>query len=163
MQEIWKDYNKDYQISNFGNVKNKISGQILRGTISKGYVIVHLTINDKSYKKSVHRLVAELFINNPENKPIINHIDGNKQNNIYTNLEWCTQAENMQHASRTGLINTITQGGKKCIQKNLEGNIVRYFNSIREAARAVNGSDEHICNVCKGQRKTAYGYMWEYQ
>ena len=116
--EIWKDidgYKGLYQVSNFGRVKSldrirfkyqykcqkKINmlykGKILSPGDSKGYFIVCLMINNKYKTISVHRLVAKAFIQNPENKPNINHIDFNPKNNHISNLEWCTQYENIHH------------------------------------------------------------------
>lgn len=85
-------------VSNYGNYKNK-HGIQLQGTTNKGYLLVY---TGKSQER-IHRLVAEAFIPNPENKEEINHIDGFKNNNFVENLEWATRLENMQHAVRTGL------------------------------------------------------------
>lgn len=72
-----------------------------------GYIFVMFNMNGKTYRKTVHRLVATCFIPNPENKEQVNHIDGNKSNNDISNLEWNTRSENMQHAFKTGLNNGI--------------------------------------------------------
>lgn len=122
-EEIWKDI-KDfegiYQISNLGRIKRlakRIYNEGLIGkkyfdskerilkpsTISKGYKGITLTKDKKRYSKKVHRLVAETFIPNPENKPQVNHIDCNKENNRIDNLEWCTNSENQIHAFKNGL------------------------------------------------------------
>lgn len=93
--EEWIQTKQDefYEVSNLGRVRH--DGRILSGSIqSDGYIRVN--IRGKSYPK--HRVVAEAFIDNPENKPFVNHIDGNKQNNQVDNLEWCTQSENVKHA-----------------------------------------------------------------
>lgn len=117
MEEIWKDiegYNGRYQVSNLGRVKSIITKgryeynppkvSILSGTIARGgYKRVLLTKNGKKTAESVHRLVAKAFIPNPENKPQINHIDGNKLNNCVDNLEWVTHQENQAHAWDNGL------------------------------------------------------------
>ena len=101
-----------YEVSNFGNVRSlkKIIGRrvvdarLLKQRIStQGYLMVSLTRNYKTFNASVHRLIAEAFIDNPFNKATVNHIDGNKLNNDISNLEWATQRENNIHAYRTGL------------------------------------------------------------
>ena len=97
-----KGYEGLYQVSSWGKVISVKTNKVLSPEInSKGYLRVDLydsTGKKKHYK--VHRLVAEAFIPNPENKPQINHIDGNTQNNSITNLEWCTSSENMNHAKK---------------------------------------------------------------
>ena len=100
--EIWKKI-KDlpYEISSLGRVRN-LKGKILKTYIQNcGYEQIKVAFN-KTHKQ-IHRLVAEAFIANPENKKYVNHIDGNKLNNSVNNLEWCTNSENILHARRTGL------------------------------------------------------------
>lgn len=108
MQEIWKDikeYEGLYQISNLGNVKSLKRNKLLKPIKDKdGYLCVTLYKMCKLKEKKVHRLVAQTFILNPENKPQVNHIDGNKQNNVVNNLEWCTRLENIEHAWKIGLM-----------------------------------------------------------
>lgn len=112
--EVWlpvKGYEGLYEISNYGRVKSlpKIRGRalseekLLKTRITNGYVMVGLRKNGKLFNASVHRLIAQAFIPNPECKPQINHIDGNKQNNSVNNLEWCTASENTIHAYAKGL------------------------------------------------------------
>ena len=101
--EIFKDISKfedKYQISNTGKVRNKKTGLILKPKYNqKGYQYIKLSINRyKSIKWYIHRLVGFHFIPNPENKPQINHKDGNPSNNNVDNLEWCTNEENQRHA-----------------------------------------------------------------
>ena len=116
MDELWVDvvgYEGGYQVSNLGRVKSlpravpngrhgtiNRKGKILKGRdCGKGYLKVRLS----GKQKPIHRLVAEAFIPNPENKPHVNHINLNKQDNCVENLEWCTHSENMSHARQLGV------------------------------------------------------------
>lgn len=110
--EIWVDIpNKPYQVSNLGRVRrNPLTFKTGRRTDeirpylnNKGYKCVHFWINGKMSGAQLHRLIAEAFIPNPDNKPEVNHIDGNPLNNSIENLEWVTHAENIQHAYRNNL------------------------------------------------------------
>lgn len=99
MKEIWKEIDYGYSVSNLGRVKNKFNNIKNLSLHHRGYIVTR-------YHKSmysVHRLVAKAFIPNQDNKPEVNHIDGNKQNNHVSNLEWCTRRENQLHAYRTSL------------------------------------------------------------
>ena len=104
MIEEWKDikgYEGLYQVSNLGTVKSK-TGRIRKTTFTNsGYELVVLYNNCKSKGFTIHRLVAESFIPNPENKPQVNHIDEDKTNNMVSNLEWVTAKENVNHGTRT--------------------------------------------------------------
>ena len=113
--ETWKPiagYEGLYEISNFGRVKSlsKVIGRRVKGeTLLKvrispyGYKMVSLCKEGKVFNASIHRLIADAFIPNPENKTQVNHKDGNKLNNDIKNLEWCTPSENINHAYKTGL------------------------------------------------------------
>lgn len=149
------DYN--YQVSNFGNVRNKLTKHVLNTILRDGYISICVT--DKAFK--IHRLVALMFINNEdtENKPIVNHIDGNKLNNHYTNLEWTSIKENNQHAIDNGLTK-ITK--RRVTQLDMDNNIIETFESLDEAAKKTNINDAGIAKVCKGSRNTAGGFKWKY-
>lgn len=110
-QEVWADvkgYEGIYQVSTLGNVKrvgsfrgvNKayLNGYYLTPVDNgKGYFRIKLTLNNKSKRIMLHRIIAEAFILNPKNKKVVNHLDGNKKNNSLSNLEWCSQRENCLH------------------------------------------------------------------
>lgn len=123
--------------------------------------------------------MAIAFIPNPENKPVINHINGMKNDNRLENLEWTTQQENTQHAVKTGL-KVVTEKQKmaainnllKACEKNkvkvrqfdLNGNYIRTWNSIIEASKFYGfKSSTTIIKNCKGKTKTSGGYVWKYQ
>lgn len=125
MKEIWetvKGYEK-YVVSNLGKVKqNEIEVKTYQD--KRGYVRVSLN-NGKANTCLVHRLVAEAFIPNPENKPEVNHIDGNKQNNCISNLEWVTRGENVRHSIETGLKIKITD--EVILQRKISGEKFKRF------------------------------------
>ena len=109
--EIWKDvigYEGLYQVSNMGRVKSLRKGKrfnkIMKQTPNyKGYLEISFCVKGKDKKFKVHRLVAMAFIPNIDNKPLVNHKNGNKQDNIFSNLEWVTHGENLKHAYDSGL------------------------------------------------------------
>ncbi len=89
----------NYEVSNLGNVRNIKTGRILKGSVNNhGYLIVGLFKNNKRKNKKIHRLIAEAFIENPENKPFVDHNDGNKTNNNINNIRFATVSENGQNA-----------------------------------------------------------------
>lgn len=165
MHEKWisiKGYENLYTISNTGKIKNKNNKLIKTKIGINGYEQVCLHNNSKVKYFLVHRLVALHFIkNNNECKSQVNHIDGNKLNNVVTNLEWVTPLYNTRHS----IINGLTNNNKKIAQISRDnGKILRTFNSIKEAA-IYTGSEKHnahIIDCCKGRRNNAYGYMWKY-
>ena len=102
-EEVWKDiegYEGRYQVSNLGRVKRVTTGRILKSCKNRGgYLYVNLCKQGVVSNKRIHRLVAQAFIPNPENKSDINHIDEDKTNNTVTNLEWTTRKENLNHGT----------------------------------------------------------------
>ncbi len=157
--EIWKQVkntNNTYFVSNLGRFKNA-KGRIVtnyKPHIS-GYIIV--LIDNKSYK--LHRIIAKEFIDNPENKEQVNHIDGNKLNNSVDNLEWVTNKENQIHKFKNGLGNNFT---RKIGQYDLNNNFIKEFPSIVSAAKEVNVSKSCVQGVLANKRKTTGGFIWKY-
>jgi hypothetical protein len=110
---FWRPYeNEGYYISSHGKVYSSKSKSVLKPYISNGYEEVYIYKNKKRKHKRINRLVAEIFIPNPNNKLCVNHIDGNKRNNDISNLEWCTHKENTNHADNNGLIKRRLGGYK---------------------------------------------------
>ena len=186
MQEIWKDiegYEGLYQVSNIGNVKSLSFGarNIHKSNVQKllklsptncGYYKVQLYKNGKAKMMYVHRLVATAFIPNPERKPQINHIDGNKANNTSSNLEWVSCSENQRHAIRNGLrepspmlgrTGSDNPNSKAILQYDHFGNFIKEWSGISEAARVLNIGASSISACLCGINKTAYGSIWRYK
>lgn len=163
MKEEWRDICQEYQISNLGRVKSLKYGKerILKPKKDRhGYLGVNLKIDSKSKDYRVHRLVAQAFIPNLNNKPVINHKDCNKENNRADNLEWCTQQENVKYSYDLGHIKIPTPK-KPIIQYDLEGNFIKEWDCLLEAIKAYN--NYHICECCKGKKNKASGYIWKYK
>lgn len=183
MEEIWKDiknYEGLYQISNYGRVKSlpkklnnhtgfKITKEmILKPRINKkGYVKYALYKNRKQKNISAHRLVAEAFIPNPENKPQVNHISGIKTDNNVSNLEWCTNSENQIHAFKMGLQkrrkgkNNITS--KKVVQYDLNNNFIKEYYGVKEASEKIGIHPSNIYKCCRGEKKQTKGFVFKYK
>lgn len=162
---IWKNIRDfpNYDINNLGQIRNNKSGYIKKPSISKrGYSVVSLQNNWKQYLKTIHRLIAIAFIDNPYNKPEINHIDGDKTNYKLTNLEWCTTQENNIHMRKTGL--HTSDGDKQVAQYDKNWNLIKIYKSVSAASRELNLNRANICNVCRGNTrlKTVGGYYWRY-
>ena len=161
MEEIWKDkkdYEGLYQVSNCGRVKSIKFGKekILKQSIRHGYYCVNLYKNGKHKNYYVHRLVAEAFIDNTDNLSCVNHKDENKQNNVVSNLEWCTHEYNNIYGTR------IERCSKPVLQFDLNGNLIKEWKSINECGR--NGfKQSDICKCCRGERKTHQNFIWKYK
>lgn len=164
-----QDY-PNYAITRSGQVYSKSKSRdfdvCLKQVLDKGtgYYIVTLYAYPKPRKNQfVHRLLAQTFIPNPDNKPQVNHIDGNKMNNTLSNLEWVTSAENTQHAVDLGLI-TFDYCEKPIIQVcKSTGKDLATFKSGREAHRQTGIAFQNISKVLTGKRKSAGGYEWKYK
>lgn len=163
-----------YLIGPNGEVFSKISNRLLKTQIKKsGYVSVCISDDNKQEKHVlVHRLVAKAYVPNPDDKPQVNHKDGNKQNNHYSNLEWVYPSENQKHAYKIGLnhfcetdyknLKLLHQKRKKPVAK-IDRNtkkVLAIYPSAKEAGE-LNGTDyKQIHNACKGKQLTAHGYIW---
>lgn len=172
--EIWRDikgYEGLYQISNKGRVKalerripfrstsTRLEKEyIKKTTVSKiGYLVCGLWRNNKQDLRFIHRLVAEAFIENPDNKSEINHKDGNKLNNDISNLEWCTHKENVNHAFVTGL-----NKHPKPVKLIETGKI---YKSLSDAAEDIAGDrrkQSGVGAVARGERNHFHGYHFEF-
>ena len=176
MQEEWKavvGLEGLYEVSNMGNIRSLRNARCFRGyvpyydlhqTYNKhtGYMQTYFKINGKCICRNVHRLVAEAFLPNPNNYPVINHKDRNRTNNNVDNLEWCTQKYNVNY-----------QGAQSSKYKSvcmMKGSIViNTFDSITHAIdylRSKGLSKAVVCAIswaCNGKRNSAYGYEWRYK
>ena len=188
MQEIWKDirnYEGLYQISNNGNVKSlgrwvncKNKGKrwqeekILKPSVEgNGYQRVGLHENGTIKNYFVHRLVAQAFIQNPNNYPQVNHKNEIKDDNRVENLEWCDAKYNVNYGTAR------ERGAEKISKKLINGKkskpvlqintktdeIIRVFPSAMEVERQLGFSNSHISECCKGNRKTCGGFKWQYK
>ena len=150
MKEEWRDvvgYEGLYQVSNLGRVKsfihhNGTDKRIIKTILIKnGYCNVTLCKKGKRERKYIHRLVAEAFIPNPNNYPIINHKDENPANNCSNNLEWCTQKYNMNYGS---LKDKQKRESKSILQYDLNNNFIKKWDSIAQAEKELNITH---CNI----------------
>lgn len=154
--KIWSDYKKDYlKLYKQYNSKELEKKWLDKELDKEPYhlFIAKLRTKDGKIKSiGIHRLIALAFIPNPNNYTEVNHIDKNTSNNTINNLEWCEKDYNIKYS----LCKKVWQCDKKTHNK------IQLFNSFAEAGKFINGSHSNIINVCKGKRKSAYGYYWEY-
>jgi hypothetical protein len=169
-KEIWRNIPEyeDYQVSNFGNVVSFKNKKYENGFPMKvqedraGYIKIIVWKNGKQKTLKLHRIVCELFNDEaPEGKEYVNHIDGNKNNNHYSNLEWTSSSENTLHAYKNGLKNH-SRNKRAIIQKSLMGEIINIYLSVSEGAIAVGGNTYGISMACKNKFKSYKGYVWNY-
>jgi len=186
-EEIWKDvvgFEDSYMVSSLGRIKSKprsvsdtLGRKYIRNSkISKqnecwSYLVVGFYRDGILYSRKVHRVVAEAFIPNPENKPQVNHINGIKTDNALVNLEWVTPRENQLHAYRIGLqkvffawgddpsLNPLSKGVIRC---DMSGNEIDRFVSQSEAARVVGAPSSNISACCRGIQNYCRGFKWKF-
>jgi len=145
---------ENYYVSSLGRFKNN------KGIIMKNYKnseYIYIQINKKRH--ALHRLIALVFIENQENKPFVNHIDGNKLNNLINNLEWVTKSENTIHAYKTGLVKKFV---RKVNQYDKNMNLIEQFESIISASKDLLIDKGSIGHSCTGKNNTAGGYIFRY-
>lgn len=169
--EVWKNkinYEGLYQVSNLGRVKsNPRNGTIKEVRILKpqkqqnGYLFVRLYKNGKAKKYLIHRLVAEAFIENPNNLPEVNHKNEDKTCNEDWNLEWCDNPYNINYGNRNKRVREKLS--KKVNQYDLEDNFIKTWDCIRDAEGELKIHNSSISACCKGKRKTAGSYIWKYK
>lgn len=175
--EKWKDiegFEGFYKVSNMGRVrsldrvtiskngvKRFFKGRLLTPCdAGKGYRNVILQANGKRRTPRLCRIVAAAWIPNPQGLPQVNHKDENKQNDKASNLEWCTAAYNTNYG--TGIKRRAKKISRKVNQYDLNGNLIKAWDSISEASRALDIDNSHIIRCCKGNLKKTGGYKWEY-
>ena len=189
-KEVWKwvkGYEGLYKVSSIGRVKSVCKRDRLGRLISEqiigfnkqgseyngiGYVRVNLSKNGKSKYHYVHRLVAEAFIPNVNNKPIIDHINAIKNDNRVINLRWATSKDNAnnpitlktysENARWKGIKGKYMCTSKRTFQRNLDGTLIKVWDSASEAASSLGIDVRGISNCCNGRQKTAYGFKWNY-
>ena len=177
LNEIWKPikgYEGLYEVSNFGRIKSLNYNRTGKGKILKqkqcmnGYKSVTLYKDGKRKIILVHRLVAQAFLEIPEELRHlegtrylqVNHKDENPQNNIVTNLEWCDAKYNVRYG--TGIERRSKKRSKPVLQYDLNGNFIKEWKSTMECGR--NGfCSQHVASCCRGERKTHKGYIWKYK
>lgn len=164
VKEIWRPisgYEYKYSVSNLGKVKNVLKNKLLKESVRGKYLRVCLISNENVYNhKSIHRLVAEEFISNPNNKKQVNHIDFNGFNNCASNLEWCSAKENTNHSRinnrypKTILTHNQKENLKKINSKkviDVDTGIV--YNSASEASRVIGIKKSTLIHYLIGSRK----------
>lgn len=173
--EIWKPIvgTKGFiEVSNEGRVRSLLRGEprILKTQVdNNGYHRIRVTIEQVKTSYKVHREVAKAFIYNPDNLPQVNHIDGDKNNNCVSNLEWITNKDNVHHAIQNGLWASVLEGARRenesrkkpIIAYRIDGDpCTRYYDSIRDAERDI--GSRHICDVLKRKRTHVKGWTFQY-
>lgn len=177
MKEAWKPvkgYENYYEVSNLGRIKSlarTVSWKNRAGNISSrqdgekiiapdvlqtGYVRVKFRVGGIVKAYSVHRIVAEHFIDNPSGKPCVNHKDGNRTNNKVNNLEWCTYSENNLHEWRVLGKKSYNSRKIKCVSS---GDV---FNSVSDAAKYIGVCKQTLFNAMRNNNGACKGFIFEF-
>lgn len=164
MRDI-KGYEGEYAVTSCGKVWSHKRNKFLKLRRQRdGYYLVNLSQHSISTTYQVHRLVAEAYLENPNDLPCINHIDGIKEHNNIQNLEWTTYSDNMAHSYEIGLRNkgginamsTVNCKKVRCIETGI------VYNSGKEAAQAMGLDPSHISKCCRGTAKSHKGFHFEF-
>ena len=151
-----------YTICSNGTILG-INGHPLKFAKNKrGYLFFNFWLNGKRKTHVVHRAILKSFIPEPKEYSVVNHKDGNKENNSLENLEWCTYSENTQHALKILKRDFAKTTRKKVFITNNNGKDKKYFKSLSDCAKFLNVSTAQVCRVLKGLRKSAKGYKIYY-
>ena len=169
--EIWKDiegYEGLYQVSDLGRVRSldredaqgrRIKGTVLAGSLNgKGYLKVSLCRDGDVEGKLIHRLVAEAFLDNPDNFPQVNHKDENKTNNVVSNLEWCSALYNNMYGTRN---KRIAKANERPVYVVTRSGHRYYLGSVKEAAKIFGLCPQGITHCLHGRAKHHHGYSFE--
>jgi hypothetical protein len=147
--DTWKKYkNTEYYVSNCGKIKKGMTGHILKTNIKGNRE--YCCIDGKNML--VHRIVAETFLENPNNYPQVDHIDKNSLNNNVSNLRWITGYENIIHSM-----------AKVVMQYDLNDNFIKEWRCIKEAAKVIERDYKGIIKCCQNGQKTCGGFIWKYK
>lgn len=176
-EEIWKPiegFENYYEASSRGRIRSisrilegtgigfprMKKGKVLSGSrVGSGYLCVFLAANGKKSKMYIHHIIARTFLAPCEGKLQVNHKDGNKTNNAYTNLEWCTPKENVRHAFMTGLSSPHhNQKNKKKVEVVDKYGHKMIFDSVADAARFIGVAQSGVSRTCSGRCKHAAGF-----
>lgn len=173
--ENWKNvvgYEGLYEVSDQGNVRNSVTGRVLKPKHDRwGYLRVNLYKDRRQKSHLIHRLVARAFIQNPENYPQVNHKDEDKENNAVENIEWCTAYYNTHYGTamqrslekmdlRTRAMHGGAKTAKPINQYCLSGSLVGVYRSSSHAAEVTGVSASRIRSCVCGKAKMAGGYVW---
>ena len=154
-----KEYNH-YEVNQFGEIRRKIRKKILKPRINNGYQYVNFKINGKNINFSVHRIVANAFIPNPNGYTEVNHKNYNKSNNCVDNLERVSSSQNKYHAFLKE--ENKKSRGKAVNQYTKEGILIKTFDTITEAAQTLGCCVAAISNCCLKRTKTSQGFLWSF-